>query len=347
MQEPLVGAASDRNHSNNSNSDEWGGLPYHSIGFFYRQKFGEKIFKVPVSIATTCPNRDGLGGMKTCNFCDEWGSAAYPDLQNLTIEDQIQRAIGSIGTARKVKSFIVYFQAYTTSFSRVQALAEQVARALKAFPFRGVVIGTRPDCLSDSFLEFLSDLSQTQFVSLELGVQSFSESQLLWMRRGHTVVRSLQAVGRVQRMAPKVDLGLHLMFGSPGETVEQVRLTARLCNSLNVNNVKIHNLHVLRNTPLADLYQRGEFAPLPQSVYYHWVEQFLRFLSPKISVHRLSALSNRSEELIAPSWTSKKMEIYQGILDHVRSAGTYQGCEFTDEELLPMEIYEQINSKQN
>lgn len=300
-------------------------LPYHPISRHYKKTFGEKVYKIPVTTATTCPNREGLKGMKTCNFCDVWGSAAYPDIQSQGLRDQIIKSRERVLSRVNAGAFLVYFQAYTTTFSKVAELREHMKVAASFDDVKGMVIGTRPDCISDALFDLINEMSQTHYIAIELGVQTFDEKQLLWMRRGHTAAQSLKAIQRIKTNCPKANLGIHLMFGLPGEGENQIRETAAICNSLPIDNVKLHNLHVLINTPLAEDYARGEFIPLTRDEYSERVMIFLQHLRNDIAVHRLSALASRSEELVAPAWTGKKMETYQSIIDYMNERSAYQG----------------------
>ena len=300
-------------------------LPYNPISQFYRQQFGEKIHKISVAVAETCPNREGLRGMRTCNFCDQWGSAAYHENLEKPLRVQVEELMGLVGKKRAAKKFLVYFQAYTTTFSKVAKLKEQVAEALQFPEVVGVVIGTRPDCLSDSLLDFFKELSEKNFLAVEMGVQSFNEQQLLWMARGHTAELSRRALHKIAERAPKVNLGLHLIFGLPDETDEDVRLAAEECNRLPIQNVKLHHLHVLKNTELEGIYAKGEFVPLEREPFFQRCKVFLQYLNPKIHVHRLAAYAPRYDELIAPEWTKRKMESYQEMLNFMEREQAFQG----------------------
>ena len=300
-------------------------LPYHPISRHYKEVFGEKVYKIPVSVAGTCPNREGLRGMKTCNFCDAWGSAAYPDLQKKELLEQVVESKSRILSRVNAGKFLVYFQAYTTTFSRVAALREHIEKIVQLPDVVGFVIGTRPDCLSDSLYELLNEYAAHQYVAVELGVQTFNEKNLVWMRRGHTAERSIWAIHKIREKCPLVNLGIHLIFGLPGETTEEIKAAAIKCNGLPIDNVKLHNLHVLKNTPLEEEHRAGLFQPLSREQYSEFVKIFLQHLDPRISVHRLAALSSHEGELVAPDWVSKKMETYQWIIDYMKKENSYQG----------------------
>lgn len=263
--------------------------------------------------------------MQTCVFCDVWGSAARADVMVLPLQEQIEKVHGIL--SRKFKTaeqFLVYFQAYTNTFTKITALRANFETAL-SYPFvKGLVVGTRPDCLSKSVLDLWTEFHQRSFVSVELGVQSFYDDQLEFMRRGHSAEDSVRAIHKIAQETP-VDLGIHLIFGNPGETDRQIVETAMRCNDLPISNVKLHHLHVLKNTPLERMHTEGLFTPLDLETYAHRVGLFLEHLSPRIAVHRLAAYSSRREELIAPSWTSDKMATHQFILSQMKEKKRFQG----------------------
>jgi hypothetical protein len=300
-------------------------IPYYPISRFYQERFGTKVYKISVSVAETCPNREGLRGMQTCNFCDQWGSAAYKQNLEKPLSQQIVEVRDILARKRGAKKFLVYFQAYTTTFSKVSNLREQFELALSYPDVVGLVVGTRPDCLSQAFYETCNEMASRTFMAVELGVQSFDNEVLKWMRRGHTGEQSLRAIHNLAGKCPKVNLGVHLIFGSPGESDDDAVKTAQLINTLPLQNVKLHHLHVLKDTPLAEDYARGEFVPLDQEAYFARCCAFLQHLREDIAVHRLSALSSRWDELVAPAWSSYKMQTYQRMLSFMRERGAFQG----------------------
>lgn len=305
----------------------WDGKPYFPISHVYKERFGSKVIKIPVSVAETCPNREGLKGMQTCIFCDVHGSFAYPESQGDELREQILKHRAKIAKRFNANRFLVYFQAYTTTFTQLNRLKEGFATALEFDDVAGIVVGTRPDTLSEAVLRFWKESSEKTWVGIELGVQSFDDDQLIFMRRGHTATQSIKGIERVA--ATGLDVGIHLIFGWPTENDKQIIETARLCNDLPITNVKLHNLHVLRHTPLEKLHAAGEFEPVDFDTYVQRVALFLDHLSPRIAVHRLAALASRWDELIAPDWTRHKMTTFQGIVDRVNQLGSYQGRLYT------------------
>jgi radical SAM protein (TIGR01212 family) len=299
---------------------------YNPISKFFQSRFGGKIYKLPLTIAGDCPNRKGLKGMKVCTFCDEWGSSARSEIMEKSLEEQIVSIKRDL-QRRNASRYIAYFQSYTSTFLELRLLKESTELVLQDPAVVGVVYGTRPDCLSHGLLDYWKSLSSRTYVGIELGVQTFDEEQLLFLSRGHTAAQSIKAIQRIQTQTA-LDIGVHLMFGIPGETDAQMISTAQTLNALGVHDVKLHHLHVLKNTPLAEQYYAGTFQPIEREDYARRLRIFLEALSPQIYVQRLAAVSSRWEELIAPEWTRHRLETHQYILDRMSERGSYQGLRF-------------------
>lgn len=309
----------------NQQPNAWNGLPYHAISVFYKNMFGQKVYKVPVSVPGTCPNREGLNGMTVCNFCDEWGSAARPENRDLSLEKQVSENSFYVKNRTNAEKFLIYFQSYTFSFSRVKVLRQYFEEAIKLDNVCGFVVGTRPDCISDAVLDLWNEYNEKLPVFIEFGVQSFNNKVLEWMSRGHTAEKAIWALERLKSKAPSLNVGIHLIFGGPEESDENIIASAKLTNNLPIHNVKLHNLHVLKNTPLEVDFNNGEFKPLEIDEYARRCALYLQYLDPKTPVHRLAANSSRSEELVAPLWTGDKMRTYQYFLDYMNDRGIVQG----------------------
>lgn len=310
----------------------WPGLPYHTIAGHYQKLFGQKVYKIPVSVVDDCPNRRGLKGMQTCVFCDVWGSAANSESALMNLKEQIEKYRTQIQKKYKANKFLVYFQAYTNTFTKISALRANFDTALSFADVLGFVVGTRPDCLSPAVLELWQQYHQKSFVAVELGVQSFFDDQLEFMRRGHTSQDSLDAIRKISN-STNVDLGIHLIFGSPGETDEHILQTARIVNDLPITNVKLHNLHVLTQTPLEELFHQGKFTPIEFVPYAERVQLFIENLRPGIALHRLAAFAPRWEELVAPKWTADKMGTHQKLVDYLRDKKSFQSKQFSLDKL--------------
>ena len=300
------------------------GKRYRQLSQHYRERFGEKVFKVSVSVVDTCPNRESRNGTAVCIFCDEWGSAAYHQFRDLPILNQIKINREAIRKRYRAEKFLIYFQSYTNTFGRFRELESLYQIALKEKDVVGIVVGTRPDCLPKRVLLKFAEIAQENYLSVELGVQTFDDAQLRFLSRGHDSATSSSAIRNLKKL-PDLNLCVHLMFGIPDETDTQIRETAEILSEHEVDGVKLHNLHVLRNTPLEKLYHESRFAPVELEEYSRKVTLFLENLSPKIAIHRLAAVASRWDELVAPEWVREKMRPTQFIDDYLAAKETWQG----------------------
>ncbi|MFO7529477.1 MAG: TIGR01212 family radical SAM protein [Marinobacter sp.] len=302
----------------------WQGRRYYPISQYFRQRFGKRIAKVSVSVADQCPNRRPDTRLEQCIFCDEWASAAYPREAHRELVEQINHNKTLVSRRYKECDYLVYFQAYTNTLDRIEDLEARYRTALAQPGVRGLVIGTRPDCLPQRVINLLGELAREHYIMVELGLQSFNDNHLNYLKRGHTRAQNIAGIHKLAE-ATRADIGVHLIFGLPGETSEGLIETAQLINELPVDNVKLHNLHVLENTELAVFYRNGEFQPDSLETYADKVILFLRHLSPEISIQRLAGLASRWDELVAPAWTAQKMQPIEFIERRMKAQGTCQG----------------------
>lgn len=316
------------NQSSGVDFSDWGNHRYFPISQFYKNRFGEKVYKVSVSIAETCPNRQPNSRMPLCIFCDEWGSAAYHLERDKSLTEQILINREKIAKRYRARQFLVYFQSYTNTFDRVSDLQQRFDVALSQENISGIVLGTRPDCLPSRILPLLKKTHEAHYVMVELGLQSFFDHHLTFLQRGHDAARGYEAIKKLHEHTG-VDTGIHLIFGLPNETDDEIIQTARIINELPVSNVKLHNLHVLTKTPLAEMYQQGKFQPVELEEYVEKIVLFLQYLSPAIAVQRLAAVASRWDELLAPQWTKEKMRPTQMIEDRLAALDTWQGKKLT------------------
>ncbi len=298
--------------------------PYFPVGQYFQRLFGEKVAKVSVSVAETCPNRSASNKLEPCIFCDEWGAAAYHLEKDRELTEQIRHNKKLVARRLKNKLFLVYFQSYTNTLDKVDVLRNRFEVALSEPDICGLIIGTRPDCLPQRIFPLLEEMCRRTYVMVELGIQSFCNKQLHFLKRGHSAEKNIEAI-RMLHEHTDVDIGIHLIFGMPDETSEKLIETAQIINNLPISNVKLHNLHVLTNTPLEKLYRQGEFTPDDLETYADKVILFLRHLSPNIAVQRLTALANRWDELVAPQWTREKLAPINFIKKRMTDNGYRQG----------------------
>ena len=319
---PVISARPEGFHGDPVSFDH--GKPYRPLSQHYRERFGVKVYKVSVSVAQTCPNREGRNGMQVCLFCDEWGSAAYHLQREKPLEEQIRINREAIRQRYRARQFLVYFQAYTNTHGRAQHLRQWFEMALGQQDIVGLVLGTRPDCLPRRVIELLREFAKKTYLSVELGVQSLRDDQLQFLSRGHDAAASVGAIRKLKQIKG-INVCAHLIFGLPHETETQLKETAETLSELQVDGVKLHNLHVLRSTPLEESYRKGEFKPLSLETYARRVAVFLDHLSPHVAVHRLAAVASRWDELVAPEWNREKMRPVQFIEDLMLCHGHRQG----------------------
>jgi len=297
---------------------------FYPISQWYKQRFGEKVYKVSVSVAETCPARQDNSRMPLCIFCDEWGSAAYHLERDKSLAEQIRVNQEKIAKRYRANRFLVYFQSYTNTLTRAKEMQQRFDVALLQKNICGLVVGTRPDCLPEKLMQVLDEYSRKTALFMELGLQSFFDHHLQFLQRGHNVRCGLEAIEKLHQRT-QVDISIHLIFGLPNETDEEIIETAKIINRLPVSGVKLHNLHVLKNTPLELMYQQGRFDPISLEEYARRVILFLRHLSPHIAIQRLTAVASRWDELVAPQWVKEKRRPSQFIEDHLAELNYRQG----------------------
>lgn len=225
----------------------------------------------------------------------------------------------------RAAQFIAYFQAYSNTYGEVELLRALFSEALTVPEIVGVIIATRPDCLSNEILAYLEELSQKTYLWLEIGLQSIHDKSLLRINRRHDHASSVAAVERARERSLRVCA--HVILGLPGETRGEMLATASELNRLGVDGVKLHLLHVMKDTELAHMYERGEVQVMDRDGYAGLVCDFLELLDPQILIHRLTGDGGR-ESLVAPLWSLKKFEILNLIDAEMEHRGTRQGSRF-------------------
>jgi uncharacterized protein len=302
-------------------------LRFNSYGWYLRRRFGCRVSKVNVDGGFTCPNRDGSKGVGGCIYCDN--SSFSPDATQPTIPVEEQLADGIAYHRQRLGSsrFIVYFQKFTNTYGPVSRLSELYRRALTHPDVVGISIGTRPDALGDEAIDLLADLARQHYVCLELGLQSMDDAILDRINRGHSLADYMDAVTRLAGRG--IDICTHLIYGFPGETRESFLRTASLLASLPVTSVKLHQLHAVQGTRLAELYAAGAFVPLPLAEYVAAACDFLERLPDRISIQRLYGSAPLAIR-VAPTWDLKNNQLWYCIVNELKRRGTWQGCRCGD-----------------
>ena len=298
---------------------------YNTFSAELKMVFGCKVQRISVDAGFTCPNRDGALDTAGCIFCGGHGSGSYGIRRELDIAAQLEDGKEVMRRKYRAAQFIAYFQAYSNTYGSVEQLRTLFGAALIVPEIVGVIIATRPDCLSDEILEYLEELRRRTYLWLEIGLQSIHDKSLLRINRRHDHACSVAAIERAGKRSIKVCA--HVILGLPGETREEMLAMAGELNRLGVDGVKLHLLHVMKDTELAEMYQRGEVKVMDRDGYAGLVCDFLELLNPRIVIHRLTGDGGR-DSLIAPLWSLKKFEILNLIDAEMERRGTRQGSRF-------------------
>jgi len=301
------------------------GEGFNSFNRFLRDKFGEKVYRVTIDGGFTCPNVDGTVTTGGCVYCDNRSFSPNRRMPRISIADQVQKGITFLSKYFECSKFIAYFQAATNTHGKIEKLERLYKEALNHPQVVGLAIGTRPDSVPESVLELLQDIAKDRFVCLELGLQSAHDRSLVWMNRGHDVDSFTDAVRRSKNR--NLDLCAHVILGLPGESHADMLYTADYLAAMNIDGVKIHNLHVVRDTPMEAMYNRGEVPMMTQPDYVNLVCDFLERLPQTYTIHRLTG-DAPGEYLIAPDWCVRKHEILAQIKQEFKNRGTSQGSKF-------------------
>ena len=298
-------------------------LRIHSYGHYLRRRFGCRVSKVNVDAGFTCPNRDGSKGTGGCIYCNNVSFSPRDTQSTIPLEEQLEAGMAYHRQRLGSEKFIVYFQKYTNTYASTDVLADLYRRALDHPDVIGISVGTRPDALSDDALELLAGIARTHYVCLELGLQSMDDAILTRINRGHTLDEFLETV---QRAAGRgFDVCTHLIHGFPGETAEDFLKTADLIASLPIDSIKLHQLHAVAGTELAEMYYRGEYLPISLQQYVTTTADFLERLPARVTIQRLYGSAPLAIS-IAPRWGLKNNQMWFAVINELRRRGTWQGC---------------------
>ncbi len=270
----------------------------------------------------TCPNRDGRVTVGGCIYCNNAGHTPRGYRPGMSVAQQLEQGTEAVRRRHKAEKFIAYFQSYTNTYGPVTKLERLYREALDFPEVVGLAIATRPDCVPDEVLDLLADISHDAYVWLELGLESMHEKTLQWVNRGHGLEEFLDAVERSK--ARGLRLCTHLILGFPTESRQEILQTPFLLNRIGIDGVKLHNLHVIKNTVLEKIYRSGAFSLLSQEAYTSLLGDFLELLSPDIVIHRLTGETYR-ELTVAPDWSVNKIAMINAIQDELERRDTWQG----------------------
>jgi len=299
------------------------GLRYYSLNYFLRREFGQKVWKLSLDAGLGCPNRDGSRGLGGCIFCEPSSFSPSRRIGIPGTAAQLKDGITRLRVRHGVERFLAYFQPGTNTHAPVPVLRQLYQEALAEPTVVGLIVGTRPDCAGNEVLDLLAEFAERTWLAVEYGLQSIHNRSLAWINRGHDYAAFLDCVARSQ--ARQLRVGAHVILGLPGESRDDMRATARELTRLGIHSVKLHNLHAVENTPLADLVRRGEVRLLGLDEYVAIVVDFLEQLSPACVVDRLSG-DAYPDCLVGPAWCLEKSRVRQAIEAEFARRNSWQGC---------------------
>jgi radical SAM protein (TIGR01212 family) len=298
---------------------------YNPFSEELKRLFGCKVQRISIDAGLTCPNRDGTLSSEGCIFCSDSGSGSYSIKRELPVSEQIKDGKKVMRSKYRAAKFIAYFQAFSNTYASVGHLRGMFSEALDSPDVVGLIIATRPDCLPDAILDYLQELNNHTYLWLELGIQSIHDKSLKFINRRHDHACTRDAVRRAKSRGLRVCA--HIIVGLPGETREDLLATASELNRLGIDGVKVHLLHVMKGTKLAEMHDRGEIRTLDRDEYTGMVCDVLESLDPRMLIHRLTG-DGGHDNLVAPLWSLKKFEVLNLVDGEMKRRGTMQGFKF-------------------
>lgn len=298
---------------------------YHTFADELKLKFGCRVHRISIDAGFSCPNRDGNISSKGCSYCGVEGSGAHGIARELSIAEQLNHGKEIMIRKYKARKFLAYFQAFTNTYAPPERIRTLYDEALAVPDIVGLIVGTRPDCLPQAVIELLCEYDKRTYFWLEIGLQSGQDRTLKRLNRGHDVKSFIAAVQQVKKHDIRVCA--HVILGLPEESKEEMLSMVHLLNGLEIDGVKLHLLHVLTGTRLAEEYERDEFRILERDEYVELVCDFLERLRPDILIHRLTGDGHR-DSLLAPLWSLAKFEVLNAIDNELSRRGSRQGILF-------------------
>ena len=295
---------------------------YHTLDYFYKNKFNSKVFKVSLNAGFTCPNIDGTVGRKGCIYCSNTGSGEYGGNPKDNLIKQFNEVKEIMLKKWPNSKYIGYFQAHTNTYAPVEVLKEKYETILALDNVVGLNIATRPDSISDECLEYLKELNERTFLTVELGLQTIHEKTSILINRCHTLKCFEDMVNKLRQN--NINVVVHIINGLPYETKLMMIETVKYLNTLDIQGIKIHMLSILKNTELARMYEVEKFKTLSREEYIDIVCNQLEYLRPEIVINRITG-DPKVSDLIEPDWLVRKTTILNDIDKELVRRNSYQG----------------------
>ena len=295
---------------------------YNDYGTWIRRQFPYRVQKISIDAGFTCPNRDGRISTGGCIYCDNRTFNPSYCQRRLSVSNQL--AEGKQFFARKYPDmkYLAYFQAFTNTYAPIAQLKALYEEALQVEDIVGIVIGTRPDCVSDELLDYLAELNERTFVLVEYGIESTNNDTLLRINRGHSFEQSVSALERTHQRG--LLTGAHIILGLPGEDAAESLRQAPILSQLPIDILKIHQMQIIRGTRLAEEFEREPFHIYTVDEYIELIAQYIQRLRPDMVLERFVSQSPK-ELLIAPHWGLKNYEFTNKLVNYLKQNDIHQG----------------------
>lgn len=301
---------------------EWNGKRYHSLNYYLRNKFGEKVYKISLDGGFTCPNRDGRVAKGGCTFCSASGSGDYAGSRALSISKQFEDRKEMMEKKWKDGKYIAYFQAYTNTYALVDVLRQKYEDALKQKGVVALSIATRPDCIDDEIADLLGEINKKTYLWVELGLQTINDDTARNFNRGYDLKVFDESLKKLKDR--NIEVVVHTIFGLPGESKEDMLKTVDYVAHSGVQGIKFHLLHLMEGTRMVKQYESGELKLMTQEDYIDTVCKAVTMIPEEMVVHRLTGDAPR-ELLIGPMWSLKKWEVLNTIDKALEDNDLWQG----------------------
>ena len=295
---------------------------YHTLNYFYKNKFGTKVFKLSLNGGFGCPNLDGTVGYGGCIYCSKSGSGEFGGNKLKSLTEQVADMKKVVNKNNIPCKYIGYFQARTNTYADVQTLKKKYEEVLKCENIIGLNIATRSDAISDECLHYLEKLNKKTFLTIELGLQTIHKKTSDLINRCHSLESFDSMVKKLRER--NINVVVHIINGLPFETEEMMLDTVRHINKLDIQGIKIHMLHVIKDTAMANLFMKEKFHILTKEEYIDIVIKQLELLRPEIVINRITSDPDKST-LLEPTWLLKKCSLLNDIDKEMKKRNTYQG----------------------
>ena len=295
---------------------------YHTLNYFYKNKFGIKVFKVSLNGGFSCPNLDGRIGYGGCIYCSKSGSGEFGGDKEDSLEEQFLKMKEVVNKKHIPCKYIGYFQARTNTYASLDVLKEKYECILKQDDVIGLNIATRCDAISDDCLDYLEELSKRTFLTIELGLQTIHEKTSVLINRCHSLQQFEDMVIKLRKR--NINVCVHIINGLPYETEEMMLDTVRYLNKLDIQGIKIHMLYIIKDTVIDTMYKKERFKILSKEEYIDIVIKQLELLRPEIVMNRITSDPDK-ETLVEPRWLVDKCQLLNDIDKEMKRRNTYQG----------------------